>query len=554
MLDRHFRRALQFIVPYWHRLALVFALSVASTALSLYLPLLSRDFFDRALIGKDVATLVRVALLFAGVTVASFAANVVSGLRYTRVSADILFDMRLEMYRHLQRLSPRFYARTRLGDIMSRINNDIGEIQRIAAEMALAWVGNVLFLAGTIVMLAWLDVRLFLATVALMPIGVWALARYRARLEASVAELRQRSADIGSFLIETLQAMKLVVTSNAQERELARFRERNAAFIAALMSMQWLTYLSGGIPGLILSAGTGIVFVYGGLRVIHGQITVGTFIAFMAYQMRVLQPLQALMGMYANLATVRVSLARVSQILDEPVEVEESSTATALRSVRGRIEFDAVTASFDRGGPVLERVSFTVDPGEVVALVGPSGSGKSTVADLLLRLLDPDAGQIRIDGHDLRTVRLGDLRSRIALVDQEACVLHASIAENIRYARPEATDAAVEAAARHAALDGFVDTLPERYATVVGERGTALSAGERQRIALARAFLVEPDVLVLDEPTASLDPETERQVIDGYLAVMRGRTTIVITHRLDVARRADRIITVTETRGVAPVC
>jgi len=188
-----------------------------------------------------------------------------------------------------------------------------------------------------------------------------------------------------------------------------------------------------------------------------------------------------------------------------------------------------------------------------VALTGNIASGKSTVADLLLRLLDPDAGQIRIDGHDLRTVRLDDVRSRIALVDQEPCVLHASIAENIRYARPEATDAAVEAAARHAALDGFIDTLPERYATIVGERGTALSAGERQRIALARAFLAEPDVLVLDEPTASLDPETERRVIDGYQTVMRGRTTIVITHRLDVARRADRIITVTETRGVAPV-
>ena len=553
MFDKNLRRALRFIVPYWHRLALVFALSVVSTALSLYLPLLSRDFFDRALIGKDVTTLVRVALLFAGVTVASFAANVVSGLRYTRVSADILFDMRLEMYRHLQRLSPRFYARTRLGDIMSRINNDIGEIQRIAAEMALAWIGNVLFLAGTIVMLAWLDIRLFLATVALMPIGVWTLARYRARLEASVAGLRQRSADIGSFLIETLQAMKLVVTSNAQERELTRFRERNAAFVAALMAMQWLTYLSGGLPGLILSAGTGIVFVYGGLRVIHGQITVGTFIAFMAYQMRVLPPLQALMGMYANVATVRVSLARVSQILDEPVEVEDGPAAIALPSVRGRIEFEAVTASFDRGGPVLERVSFTIQPGETVALVGPSGSGKSTVADLLLRLLDPDAGRIRIDGHDLRTVRLDDLRKRIALVDQDACVLHASIAENIRYARPDATDAAVEAAARHAALDGFIDTLPQRYATIVGERGTALSAGERQRIALARAFLAEPDVLVLDEPTAALDPETERRVIDGYELVMRGRTTIVITHRLDVARRADRVITVTDTRGVATV-
>ncbi len=552
MFDRDLRRALRFVVPYWRRLALVLALSFASTALSLYLPLLSRDLFDGALIGKDVATLTRVALLFAGVTLASFAANIVSGLRYTRVSADILFDMRLEMYRHLQRLSPRFYVRTRLGDIMSRINNDVGEIQRIAAEMALAWVGNVLFLAGTVAMLAWLDLRLFLATVALTPIGLWALAHYRAELEASVAALRQRSADIGSFLIETLQAMRLVVTSNAQERELARFRERNAAFVAALMSMQWLTYLSGGLPGLILSVGTGVVFVYGGLRVIHGQITVGTFIAFMAYQMRVLPPLQALMGMYANLATVRVSLGRVSQILDEPIEVEEHPEAIALPSVRGEIELDAVTVSFDRGGPVLEDVSFIVHPGEIVALVGPSGSGKSTVADLLLRLLDPDAGQIRIDGRDVRTVRLLDLRRRIALVDQEPCVLHASIAENIRYARPESTDADVEAAARQAALESFIDTLPQRYQTIVGERGMALSAGERQRIALARAFLAEPDVLVLDEPTSALDPETERQVIDGYEAVMRGRTTIVITHRLDVARRADRIITIAGARVVEP--
>ena len=184
VLDADLRRALRFIVPYWHRLALVLALSVASTALSLYLPLLSRDFFDRALIGKDVTTLVRVVLLFTLVSVLSFAANIVSGLRYTRVSADILFDMRLEMYRHLQRLSPRFYVRTRMGDIMSRINNDIGEIQRIAAETALAWVGNVLFLAGTIAMLAWLDFRLFLVTLAMTPFGVWALLRYRARLEA----------------------------------------------------------------------------------------------------------------------------------------------------------------------------------------------------------------------------------------------------------------------------------------------------------------------------------------------------------------------------------
>ena len=544
MFDSDLRRALGFIVPYWRRLALVLALSALSTALSLYLPLLSRDFFDRALIGRDLGTLVRVVSLFAAVSVASFVVNVVSGMRYTRVSADILFDMRLEVYRHLQRLSPRFYVRTRMGDIMSRINNDVGEIQRIAAETALAWVGNVLFLAGTIAMLAWLDVRLFVLTVATTPLGIWALVRYRTRLEVEIGKLRQRSADIGSFLIETLQSVKLVVTSNAQEREVGRFRERNAAFIDALMSMQLLSYLSGGLPGLVLSAGTGAVFVYGGLRVINGSITVGTFVAFMAYQMRFLPPLQALMGMYANLATVRVSLRRVAQILDEPVDVIEAADAVDLPSVRGDVEFDEVTVSFGRGGPVLERFSFSVRAGETLAIVGPSGSGKSTIADLLLRLIDPDAGAVRLDGRDLRTVRLADLRRRVALVEQEPCILHATIAENIRYARPGASDEEVSAAADRAALAPFIESLPEKFATVVGERGMALSAGERQRIAIARALLADPDVLVLDEPSAALDPTSERHIADGYESVMRGRTTIVITHRLDLARRADRVIEV----------
>jgi ATP-binding cassette, subfamily B, bacterial len=548
MIDRDLRRALAFIVPYWRRLVLVLLLSALSTALSLYLPLLSRDFFDHALIGRDLRTLIRVAVMFTAIGAASFAVNVISGLRYTRVSADILFDMRLQMYRHLLRLSPRFHARTRIGDVMSRINNDVGEIQRIAAETVLAWVGNVLFLLGTTAMLAWLDVRLFLVTIATAPLGLWLLARYRTKLEAEITTLRQRSADIGSFLIETLQAVKLVVTSNAQEREVLRFRKRNTAFVTALMSMQRLTYLSGGLPGLILSGGTGLVFVYGGFRVIRGEITVGTFVAFMAYQMRFLPPLQSLMGMYANLATVRVSLRRVAQILDEPVEIVEADAALALPAVRGDIAFDHVTLSFDRGAPALDDVSFSVRAGEVLAIVGRSGSGKSTIADLLLRLLDPDRGVVRLDGHDVRTLRLDDLRRHVALVDQEPCMLHASIADNIRYARPDATDADVAAAAHQAALDEFVARLPDKLATIVGERGTALSAGERQRIAVARAFLADPSVLILDEPSAALDPESERQVAEGYEAVMRGRTTIVITHRLELARRADRVLEIDGAR------
>jgi ATP-binding cassette, subfamily B, bacterial len=544
------RRALRFILPYWRRLALVLAVSLTSTALSLYLPLLSRDLFDRALLARDASRLVQVSLIFALATLAGFVLNVISGLRYTRVSADILFDMRVEIYRRLQQLSPRFYARTRLGDIVSRISNDVGELQRIAAETALAWVGNVAFLVGSIIMLAWLDWRLFALAAAMTPLGVWALVAYRRRLESRVADVRQRSAEMGSFLIETLQAMRLVVTSNAEARETARFADRNAAFVRALMAMQRVTYLSGGLPGLLLTAGTSVIFVYGGLRVIRGEATLGTFVAFMAYQMRVMAPVQALMGLYASLAAARVALRRVSEILDAPIDVVESAAPSAMDTPRGGIAFEDVSLTFDRGVPALERVSFTLPAGETLAIVGPSGSGKSTIADLLVRLLDPDSGRVLLDGVDVRTLRLADLRRAVAIVDQTPCIFHASIAENVRYARPEATDAEVSEAVRLAALEPFVARLPEGLATIVGERGAALSAGERQRVAVARAFLLNPAVLVLDEPTATLDPIAERQLAQGYTRVRRGQTTIVITHRFDVARRADRIIVLEGARLV----
>jgi len=293
-----------------------------------------------------------------------------------------------------------------------------------------------------------------------------------------------------------------------------------------------------------------MVFIYGGYRVVHGDISVGTFVAFIAYQTRFLPPLQALMGLYASVATAQVSLERVSEILDAPVDVVEAADAVAPESVLGHVEFSDVTLSFGRGRAAVEGLSFDVKPGEVLAIVGPSGSGKSTVADLLLRLLDPDAGVVRLDGTDLRRLNLRVLRRHVALVEQDPCILHASIAENIRYSRPESTDAEIREAARQAALEPFIASLPQGYDTIVGERGAALSAGERQRIATARAFLARPAVLILDEPTASLDPLSERTVIDGYEAVMRNRTTIVITHRLDVASRADRVLVLDGSRLV----
>jgi ATP-binding cassette subfamily B protein len=544
------RRVFAYLVPYWRRLVLVLAISLISTATTLVIPYLSKDLIDHALIGRDLDALRRIVYWFAALGVLGFILNVTSGLRYTRVSAEILFDMRLSLYAHLQRLSPRFYARTRLGDIVSRLNNDISEIQRVAAEAALAWVGNVLFLIGSLVMMVWLDWKLALIALAPMPISLLALAFYRRRLESRIAELRQRSADIGSFLIETLQATSLVVASNAQQREQQRFRGLNGAFIESLMRMQRVTYFAGGLPGTVLSIGSAIAFFYGGLRVIEGTLTLGTMGAFLAYQMRVFAPAQALMGLWASFATAKVSWRRVLEILDAKIDVVEAADAKAIDNPRGEIQFEGVSLGTDRQSRVLDEVSFTARPGQTIALVGGSGVGKSTIAYLATRLLDPDAGIVRLDGEDLRGLTIECVRRHIVLVEQEPTLLHATVEENIRYVRPGATMEDVLRAAESAGIARFIQALPNGYATVVGERGLAVSAGERQRIALARAFLANPAVLVMDEPTAALDAISQRQIIDGSKIVMQGRTTILITHRREVAMAADHVVVLDGARVV----
>jgi ATP-binding cassette subfamily B protein len=549
-LDPHFLRALRFVRPHAGALAPVVLLTLAGTGLSLYVPYLSKSLVDEALVAGDPRALVRFVALFLGITVLTFVTNTAAGMRYTRVSADILFDMRLALYRHLQRLSPRFWARTPLGDVVSRINGDVSEIQRVTAEAALAWIGQVLFLVGTVGMLVWLDWRLFLVGMVALPPSLWALVRYRRELEDRVRELRERSADIGTFLIETLQGMRAVVGANAQGREMDRFRGKNDTFVSALLSMRWFTYLAGGLPGLLLSAGTAVVFLYGGWRVIAGVTSLGTFVAFMAYQVRLLSPVQGLMGIYANLASARASLVRVHALLDTPPEVTEAADPVHLDRVSGAIRLEDVRFGFGRGRAVLDDVTLEILPGQVVALVGASGSGKSTVGDLLLRHLDPEEGRVLLDGTDLRTLSLESLRGHVGVVDQDPFIFHASIGQNVRYACPGADDARVWQALAAAGLAQLVREMPEGLDTPVGERGKELSTGERQRLAIARTFLANPSVLVLDEATGALDPASEAEVLHGYEVLMRGRTTLVITHRLDLARRADRVVVLHDGRIV----
>jgi ATP-binding cassette subfamily B protein len=536
------RRALAFVIPYWRKLVLVLAVSLLSTVLALAQPYLSKFLIDEALIRRDANALLVVAGLMVAAGLLGSALGILSSYRYVKVSAAVLFDMRLRLFRHLQTLSPRYYARTKVGDIVSRLNNDIAEIQRVSADGLLGVFGSALFLAGSAGAMIWLDWRLFLISASVVPVNLMLVRYFQDRLTSRVRYVRERSADIGSFLIENLLGMRLVVASAAEQREAERFRFHNSRFVDAMLSMQFMSYLASSTPAAVVTLSTAVVFLYGGHRVIAGELSVGSLVAILAYHLRLLAPIQGLLGIYANAASARASLERVFEVLDTPAEVVDHADAQPLESCRGDVEFRGVTLRHDRDANVLHEVSFHVPARTTCAIVGRSGIGKSTVGDLLLRFYDPDAGSVAIDGVDIRKVRLSDLRRHIALVEQTPVLFHASIAENIAYGRPGASRDEIAAAARSARIDEFIRSVPHGYDTLVGERGQALSAGERQRIALARALLRNPAILILDEPTSALDAGTESGIA-AALAELPAKTIIVITHRPALAEIADQIVT-----------
>jgi len=545
-----YRRVLHWLVPYWPSLCAVLGLGLLSTALNLVQPYISRLLIDNALMLRDMKVLEEIALLTVALTIVSSAVSIASSYLYIRFSARSLFDMRLAVYRHLQRLSPRFFAKRKLGDLVSRLNNDVGEVQRVCSDTLLSVLSNILFFIGSVAIMMWLNWRLCLVSLMLLPVGGLALRHFQARLTERTKTLRECSATLGSFLIETLMGIRLVISSANEEREAQKFQEHNSSFITALLRMQFLAFMASAAPAMVLTISTAMVFLYGGRLVIEGHLTIGGLVAFMAYHLRLLSPVQNMLGVYTNLLTGGVSLGRVFSLLDIPPEVIESQTAQAFAGIRSEVCFDRVSFGYSEDKRVLTDISFKIPAGSLCVIVGPSGAGKSTIADLLVRFFDPDTGAISMDGVNLRELALADLRNQVALVEQVPFFFHGSIRENIAYGRPEATLKEIRACAQTARIDDFIQALPSGYETVLGERGVTISVGERQRIALARAMLRNPSLIIMDEPTSALDVHSEAAVAKELERALRGRTAILITHRLALVEIADMAIAIDDGRVI----
>ena len=466
---------------------------------------------------------------------------------WTAAGQRMVYDLAGDLFARLQRLSLLFHGRTPVGDSLSRLSGDAWCVYTVAEGVLVAPVQHVLTLA-LIGAVAWrLDARLALISLSVAPLLGASAYAFGRRLKRVAQTNREAQSRLTSFVHTTIGATPLVQAFGAEGRNVARYRELAADAVRGARRGGVLKQVYAVVNGAAVTVGTAVVLYFGGRRVLGGAMSLGSLLVFLAYLRTLQGATQGLLGVYGNLRSVSASVDRVSELLDVEVGVREARDARPLapsRSAGRRVTWENVSFGYADGTEVLHDVSLEVPAGQMLAIVGPTGAGKSTLVSLIPRFFDPGGGRVTVDGQDLRHARLKDVRAAVSIVLQEPFLLPLSVAENIAYGRPGATRAEVERAAVAANADEFIRALPDGYDTVIGERGATLSGGERQRLAIARAILKDAPILILDEPTASLDAATEASVMDALARLTAGRTTLVIAHRLATVRRADAVAVV----------
>ena len=540
-------RVARLFIPYRWQLALVTAIIVASSIVGLASPFLLRAVIDTALPARNVRLL---AWLVAGMVAVAAVTSVFGVLQTwisTKVGQHVMHELRTGVFAHLQRQSIAFFTRTRTGEVQSRITNDIGGMESVVTSTATSVAANFTTAIATAVAMVALSWRLSLISLVVMPPAIY-LTRKVARMRRTITTQQQRElADLNVTVEEglSINGIQLAKTMGTGPSLIQRFTESSARLIDLELRSQLAGRWRMASLSVIFAAIPAVIYLAAGLPVTAGTVTIGTLIAFTTLQNSLFRPITGLLNTSVSVISSLALFARIFEYLDLPVEVADPAHPVELdpAQVTGHVRVEGVSFTYpgaDR--PALSRIDLDIPAGNTLALVGETGSGKTTLGALIARLYDPGSGSVRIDGTDIRDMRLTDLASVVGVVSQETYLLHASVRENLRYAKPGATDAEIEAAARAAQVHDLIAGLPDGYDTMVGSRGYRFSGGEKQRIAIARTLLRDPRVLVLDEATSALDTETERAVQQAFDALAKGRTTITIAHRLSTVRNADQIV------------
>jgi len=549
------RRIGRLFRPYRWPLSTVVAIIVASSAVAMASPFLLRAVIDNALPERDLTLLIWLTIGMVAVAAITSALGVIQTWISTKIGQQVMHRLRTDVFAHLQRQSIAFFTRTRTGEVQSRITNDIGGMQSVVTTTATSVASNLTTAVATSVAMLALSWQLTLISLIVMPPAYY-LTRRVARMRRAITAAQQRElADLNVTVEEglSISGIQLSKTMGAGPAVIARFTESSAR----LIDLELRSSLAGrwrmGTLSVIFAAIPAVIYLSAGLPMTAGTMTIGTLIAFTTLQNGLFRPITGLLNVGVSLVSSLALFARIFEYLDLPIEVDEPAHPVPIDPARveGHVRFSDVTFAYPGSDTAaVAGITMDVPAGSTLALVGETGSGKSTLAALAARLYDPAAGRITIDGVDLRDLRLADLAAVVGVVSQETYLLHTTVRENLRYAKPDAGDAEIEAAARAAQVHDVIAGLPDGYDTMVGSRGHRFSGGEKQRIAIARTLLRDPRVLVLDEATSALDNETERAVQRAFDEVARGRTTITIAHRLSTVRDADQIVVLDHGRIV----
>jgi ATP-binding cassette, subfamily B, multidrug efflux pump len=537
-------RLLQYIKPYAKNLLpLSFLTVLISTAVRLIIPILIGVYtLDKAIIEKDIPLLIQLVFIISGLYILSYVVNALRIRWMNKLGQNVIYDLRKHLFTHVQSLSHRFFNQRSAGSILVRIMNDINSLQELFTSGVINLLTDFLLLFATIFILFSLNAKLTIAIMVILPIMFFISTSLRKKIRQSWQQVRSIQSNINSHLNESIQGIRVTQIFTQENENTQFFKALNHDNLQTWKQAVRKNAMFGPFIEMTNAVGTVILIWYGSVLVANGECTIGEFVSFAFYLGMFWEPISRLGQLYNQLLIGMASSERIFEFLDERPLVKEAAKPLVLPDIKGQIDFEDVEFSYDGTRKALNGVSFSIQAGETVALVGHTGSGKTTIANLVSRFYDTTEGVVKIDGHPIQKLSIAGLRSQISVVLQETFIFSGTIMENIRFGNPDASDEEVIAAAKVVGADFFITQLSNGYHTEVEERGNVLSVGERQLLSFARALLADPKVLILDEATASIDTETEVKIQQALKTLLKGRTAIMIAHRLSTIREADKII------------